>query len=78
MKEQMRIHYDEEGDFLEISVGKPIECYAEEVQPGIFVRKSEANDEIKSISILGFKQRGKNIQDVDVMLPVEISITASN
>ena len=74
----MRVHYDEEGDFLEISIGKPVKCYAEELQPGIFVRKSEENDEVKSIGILGFKQKGKDIQDIEVMLPVKLSMAVSN
>jgi len=78
MKEQMRVHYDEEGDFLEISIGNPVKCYAEELQPGIFVRKSEENDEVKSIGILGFKQKGKDIQDIEVMLPVKLSMTTLN
>ena len=77
MKEQMRVHYDGEGDFLEISIGKPVKCYAEELQPGIFVRKSEKNDEVKSIGILGFKQKGKDIQDIEVMLPVKLSMSIS-
>ena len=78
MKKPMRVHYDKEGDFLEISIGKPVKCYAEELQPGIFVRKSEENDEVKSIGILGFKQKGKDIQDIEVMLPVKLSMTISS
>ncbi len=78
MKEQMRVHYDEEGDLLEISIGKPVKCYAEEVQPGIFIRKSELNDEVRSIGILGFKQRGKTIQDIELELPLKFSMAVSN
>ena len=74
----MRVHYDEEGDLLEISIGKPVKCYAEEVQPGIFIRKSELNDEVRSIGILGFKQRGKTIQDIELELPLKFSMAVSN
>ena len=73
----MRVHYDEEGDFLEISIDKPTKCYAEEIQPGIFIRKSEINDEVKSIAILGFKQKSKELQDIELMLPVELSMDVS-
>ena len=38
MKGPMKVYYDEEGDFLEISVGKPTKCYASEVKPGVFLR----------------------------------------
>lgn len=75
MKGTMRVHYDEEGDFLEISVGNPSPCYAEEIQPGIFVRKEEATDEVKSIGILGFKKRTGTIKDIDVKLPLEIQLS---
>ena len=77
MKGKMRVHYDEEGDFLEISIDEPTKCYAEEVQPGVFIRKAEINDEVKSIAILGFKQRAKELQDIELMLPVELSMSIS-
>ena len=73
----MRVHYDEEGDFLEICVGKPIECYATEIEPGVFIRKDEKTDEIKSIGILGFKKKSVNLKDIDLILPVRISINAA-
>jgi len=57
MKGPMRVHYDEEGDFLEIGVGKPTKCYAEEVKPGVFIRIDEKSEEVKSIGILSFKKR---------------------
>lgn len=76
MKEQMRVHYDVEGDFLEISVGKPTKCYATEIEPGVFIRKDEKTDKVKSISILGFKKRSEDLQDIKLNLPFNIQITA--
>ena len=38
MKNKTRLYYDEEGDFLEISVGEPTECSAEEIEPGVFFK----------------------------------------
>ncbi len=76
MKGEMRVHYDEEGDFLEISIGKPAECYADEIEPGLFLRKDEKTDEIKSIGIVGFKKRSKDLKDIDLRLPVGITLTA--
>ncbi len=76
MKGPMRVHYDEQGDFLEISVGKPSESYAEEVKPGIFVRRDEKTEEIKSIGILSFKKRAKTLKDIEVDIPVGISFSA--
>jgi|TARA_Y100000310_G_C20280333_1_gene622292 hypothetical protein len=76
MKGPMNVHYDEEGDFLEISIGKPTKCYAEEVQPGIFLRKDEKTNEVKSVSIVSFKKRSKSMKDVKLDLPVEINFSA--
>ncbi|MBI1972524.1 DUF2283 domain-containing protein [Candidatus Woesearchaeota archaeon] len=74
MKGPMRVYYDEEGDFLEISVGKPTKSYAEEIQEGVFIRKDEKTEEIKSIGILSFKKRAKTLQDIEVDVPVEITL----
>ncbi|MEK6837498.1 MAG: DUF2283 domain-containing protein [Nanoarchaeota archaeon] len=76
MKEPMRVYYDEEGDFLEISIGKPTECYATEVEPGVFIRKDEKTEEVKSVGILGFKKRSKQLKDIELRLPVGVTFTA--
>ena len=74
MKKPMRVHYDKEGDLLEISIGDPKNCYADEVEPGVFVRKDEKTDEIKSIGILSFKKRSKNFKDINLSLPIKLTI----
>jgi len=76
MKGPMRVHYDEEGDFLEISAGKPTKCYATEIQSGVFLRRDEETGEVKSIGILGLKKRSKTIKDIELDLPVELSLVA--
>lgn len=73
----MRVHYDEEGDFLEIGVGKPSKCYAEEVKPGFFVRIDEKTEEVKSVGILSFKRRADGIKDIRLNIPVEINFSMS-
>ena len=78
MKKEMRIYFDEEGDFLEISIGKPTNCYAVEIKPGVFVRKDEKTEEVKSVGIMNFKKRGKNIKDIvefDIPINVEMSLS---
>jgi len=76
MKNIMRIHYDEKGDFLEIGVGKPSEGYAEEVKPGVFIRIDEKTKEVKSLGILSFKKRANEIKDIklDLLLKVNFSM----
>jgi uncharacterized protein YuzE len=72
MKKPMRVHYDEEADFLEISVGKPSACYASEVEPGVFLRCDEKSHEVKSIGIINFKKRAKKLKDIQLNLPIEV------
>lgn len=75
MKGPMRVYYDEEGDFLEISVGKPSKCYASELGQGVFLRMDEKTEEIKSIGILGFKKRTKDLKDIKLDIPVEVNFS---
>lgn len=71
----MRVHYDNEGDFLEIFVGKATKCYATEIKPGIFLRRDEKTNDVRSIGILGFKKRSKNVKDIDIKLPIKVELT---
>ncbi len=72
MKESLRVYYDEQGDFLEISSGKPLLSIAAETQPGVFVRVDELTGDVRSIGILNFKKRSKNKKDINVNLPFEV------
>ena len=76
MKGPMNVYYDEEGDFLEISIGKPTKCYAEEVQPGIFLRKDEKTNEVRSIGIVSFKKRSNDMKDIKLDLPIEVNFSS--
>ena len=69
----MRVYYDEEGDFLEISVGNPSKCFASELGNWVFIRKGEKSEEVKSIGILGFKKRSKDLKDIKLDIPVEVN-----
>ena len=75
MKGPMRVHYDEEGDFLEIAVGNPTKCYADEVEPGVFLRIDEKTKEVKSIGILSFKKRAKELKDIKLKLPIDVNFS---
>ena len=60
---------------MEISVGKPSKCIATELGQGVFIRKDEKSDEVKSIGILGFKKRTKDLKDVKLDIPVEVNFS---
>lgn len=73
------IYYDEIGDFLEIFFGEPTKCYTEEPEQGIFIRKDQETNEVKSIGILSFKKRGSHIlhkllSQTNKTLPLNISL----
>ena len=74
------IYYDEEGDFLEITFGEPPEMeYTDEIEPGVFITRSEATNEVYSIGILSFKKRAEVLRRILLMfnkrLPGEIDIS---
>ena len=75
MKGPMRVYYDEEGDFLEISVGKPSKCYASELGQGVFLRIDEKTEEVKSVGILDFKKRTKELKDIKLDITVEVNFS---
>ena len=56
MKSNFNIYYDEEGDLLELRVGKPTESYSEEISDGVFERRDEESEEIKGLTIFNFKK----------------------
>ncbi len=73
------IYYDEKGDFLEVFFGEPTKCYTEEPEQGIFIRKDQQTNEIKSIGILSFKKRGTQalytlLARVNKRLPLTVSL----
>ena len=80
MVETYNIHYDKEADFLEVFFGDPSECYADEPQQGVFVRKDENSDEIKSIGIIGFTKRTAMLKELlrkfNLVFPIDFKITS--
>ena len=64
MEGPIDIYYDEEGDFLEITiVNPPHESYVEDVDEDVYLRKSE-DGKIIGIGILNFKNHSHDIKDI--------------
>jgi len=80
MVETYDIHYNKEADFLEVFFGDPSECYADEIQQGVFVRKDESSNEIKSIGIIGFTKRTAMLKELlrkfNLAFPIDFKITS--
>jgi len=70
MKEKMHIHYDQEGDYLEVRFGELGPAYYEDIGDDIFERRDEETDEIKGYAIFNIiKRREKQPKDIIVDLP---------
>ena len=76
MKGKLSIHYDEEGDYLEIftKTGKP--NYGEEVASGITIFKDDETDEVIGIGILNFKKKMNEPTIMELNLPFEINFSS--
>ena len=72
MKGNMRVYYDEEGDYLEIFIGSPRPNYGEDITPGATVFKDEETDEIIGVGILNFRKKTKSLKDIELKLPFKI------
>ncbi len=68
----MYIHYDDEGDYLEIRVGKPKEGYFNEIGNDMFERVDEKTGKIIGLGIFNFKKRAK--KEIDFSLPFKVEI----
>ena len=73
------IYYDKEADFLEVFIGEPTKSTAEEVEEGIFIRKDNETNEIRSIGILSFKKRVQILKKIlsrfNIELPLNITMS---
>lgn len=72
------MYYDEEGDFLEISLGDPAEeGTTEEIEQGIFITKDVETRRITDIGILDFKERcnilSEILKKININFPLNIS-----
>tara|TARA_Y100000310_G_C20380181_1_gene667718 strand:- start:215 stop:457 length:243 start_codon:yes stop_codon:yes gene_type:complete len=74
MKGKLSIYYDEEGDFLEIMMGEPKRDYGEHISEDVVLFKDEETDEVIGIGIFNFKSRTKNLDEINLNLPINISL----
>ncbi|MBI4170224.1 MAG: DUF2283 domain-containing protein [Candidatus Aenigmarchaeota archaeon] len=73
MKGQMQIYYDEEGDFLEINIGKYTKGYFKDIGEGLAERIDEKTGKVTGIAVLGFRKKMQ--KDLKINLPVRLEIT---
>ncbi len=76
MKNKLNIYYDEEGDFLELRIGKPTQSVYNAIGNDIFQRVDEKTGEIKGFAVFNFKKRTEKLKEVEVSLPVKLKISS--
>lgn len=57
MKKDIRVYYDEEGDFLEIGIGKPKKGYFRDIGEGLSEKVEEKSGKVIGLAIVSFKKR---------------------
>jgi len=76
MKKQLSVYYDDEGDFLEIMFGEPKPDYGDHISEDIVLFKDQENDEIIGIGIYNFKTHTKDLEDLNLKLPVNVDLSS--
>ena len=70
MKQKLYIHYDPEGDFLEVRFGKATPSYYEDRGDDVFERHDEKTKKIKGYAFFNVqKRKEKELQDIEVIIP---------
>jgi hypothetical protein len=72
-KNNMEIFYDAEGDFLEIFLGEPTDCYFNEIDDDLFEGREEKSNKLVGFKIFNFKKRG-GLKGTKINLPANIKI----
>jgi len=72
---QMRIYYDEEGDYLTIFTGESKSNYGEEISSGVTIFKDEETNEIIGVGILNFRKKAKNLDEINLNLPFSVNFS---
>ncbi|MBI4149631.1 hypothetical protein HY491_04235 [Candidatus Woesearchaeota archaeon] len=68
---KMHIHYDAEGDFLEVRFGEPRPSYDEYVGDDTFERRDKKTNKVFGYAFYNVKKREKKQpQDIEVEMPV--------
>jgi len=69
MKQELIIHYDKEGDLLEVRSGAFTSCYMEDIGNDIFKRIDKKTGALKGFTIINFKKRTEKSNNIDISLP---------
>lgn len=69
-KKKLNFMFDEEGDVLDISIGKPVQAISNEIADDFFVRVHPRTKKIVGFSILNFKKNSK-LHHGELTVPIQ-------
>lgn len=75
-KANLKFSYDEEGDVLDISIGKPKRAISTEEKEDFFVRRDVKTKKIVGFSILNFRRRARQ-RARRISIPIEAEFRLS-
>lgn len=75
MGEKLNIWFDKEGDFLELTIGKPVKGFFKEIGDDMLERIDAKTGKVTGFSILNFSKRFEKLKETKkFQLPLSIEI----
>jgi len=75
---KISLHFDEEGDMLEMTFGKPRKAVAKELKNDVAIRVDSRSGEIVGVMILNFVKRFRlQKKTLKIELPVKVTLSTS-
>lgn len=71
-KKKITLHYNEEGDYLEIYFGKIKEGYFKEIGDKLFERRDAKTGEVVGYAIFNFTKRKEGFVNLDIVIPQSV------
>ena len=69
---KVHLHYDEEGDYLEIYFDKIKPGYFREIKDKYFERIDKKSGKVVGYTIFNFRGRKNKFVDVEILIPKEV------
>lgn len=75
MEKKLNIWFDKEGDFLELTIGKPVKGFFKEIGDDMLERVDAKTGKVIGFSILNFSKRFDKLKETKrLQLPVGIEL----
>lgn len=69
---QIQVDYDPDGDVLYISFDPPKDADAEEIEPGVWLRRDPDTKEIVGVTVVNYSKREKTSLPVQIVGELQV------